>query len=69
MPGSVERKVGVSGDHGTRFVTLPKAWCDAMDLGPGTPVRLLFENVAVIVPPGREAEGRRVLALLKEGAK
>jgi antitoxin component of MazEF toxin-antitoxin module len=66
MTGMVVRKVGAQGSHGTRFVTLPKDWADAMDLSPGTPVQILFEDVAVIIPPGRARSARRVLDALRE---
>lgn len=64
MPGRTERRVGANGRSQSRYVVLPKVWCEGTGIGKGSHVELLFDGVLVVVPPGMNAVANRVLATL-----
>jgi hypothetical protein len=65
MTGKTERRVGEIGSGHSRYVILPRMWCDGSGITRGTRVSVLFDGVLVIVPPrmGRAAE--RILAAMR----
>ncbi len=69
MPGRTERRVGANGTSQSRYVVLPRAWCDGTGIGKGSSVELLFDGVLVVVPRGMRAAARRVLATLHGGRR
>jgi hypothetical protein len=69
MPGRTERRVGANGASQSRYVVLPKVWCDGTGIGKGSHVELLFDGILVVVPPGMKAAASRVLAALHGGAR
>lgn len=64
MPGRTERRVGANGASQSKYVVLPKVWCEGTGVGKGSRVELLFDGVLVIVPPGMGGDATRVLAAL-----
>ncbi len=65
MAGEVERSVGATGPRKSLLLILPRAWTCGVRLGKGDRVRVLYNDVALIVPPGvssaRVDELRRVV--------
>ncbi len=55
MAGKTERKVGTVGPHESRYITLPRDWCDLTGVKKGTHLDLLFNGRILLVfpPPGR----------------
>ena len=69
MPGKTERRVGANGWSQSRYVVLPKVWCDGTGIVKGSYVELLFDGILVVVPPGMKAAANRVLDALHGGER
>lgn len=68
MPGMETRRIGEIGSGQSRYLILPRAWCDGSLVRPGTEVQLLYDGVLVVVPPSRKAAGARILRLMGAGS-
>jgi hypothetical protein len=67
MPARTTRKIGTLGLSQSRYVILPRSWCDGTGIGKGSRVELLSDGVLVVVPPGMRGAAGRVLAALHGG--
>lgn len=68
MPGKTERVVGANGASQSRYVVLPRSWCEGTGVRKGSRVSVLTNSVLVIVPPRCDRETETVLRLMREGS-
>jgi hypothetical protein len=68
MASATTRTVGTSGLSQSRYVTLPRGWCNGSGVDRGTRVKVLTNRVLVVLPPGADRELATVLRLMKRGS-
>jgi hypothetical protein len=68
MPGRESRRVGEIGAGQSRYLILPKPWCDGSSVDKGTEVDLLYNGVLVVVPPGNGRTATEILRLMRDGS-
>ena len=64
MPIRTTRKVGVLGKSESRYLTLPRSWCEGSGVLPGADVEIFADGILVVVPPGMQGAAERILAVL-----
>jgi hypothetical protein len=70
MVESTSRIVSATGPNKTqRVVTLDRGWCDGAGVVGGTKVRILYDRVAVIVPPDLAEDADRILRVLNSRSR
>lgn len=66
MPGKTTRRVGQTGTSRSRYLTLPRAWCDGTGIAKGTSVDVLYDGVLIVIPLQLRRTLRETLVRLSE---